>query len=170
MAIELIIAPIAIQVDCAEQAVSFRAIIIINFSAWRFMVKYRIERADTIPLIIASLMKMKTWEIINPKEAKRQGKHREMIVDPLERELKKHPDTSASARWTIELLASRRYKRHLRVTKGNKIRIDRTSIKEAARYDGKWVLETDDDTISLEDAALGYKGQPFEGHSPTFFS
>ena len=120
--------------------------------------KYRIERADTIPLIIASLMKMKTWEIINPKEAKRQGKHREMIVDPLERELKKHPDTSASARWTIELLASRRYKRYLRVTKGNKIRINRTSIKEAARYDGKWVLETDDDTISLEDAALGYKG------------
>jgi len=94
----------------------------------------------------------------NPKEAKRQGKHREMIVDLLEQELKKHPDTSASAQWAIELLASRRYKRYLRVTKGNKIRIDRTSIKEAARYDGKWVLETNDDTISLEDAALGYKG------------
>ena len=32
------------------------------------------------------------------------------------------------------------------------------AITEAERYDGKWVLETNDDTISLEDAALGYKG------------
>jgi transposase len=94
----------------------------------------------------------------NPKEAKRQRKHREMIVELLEQELKKHKDTSATAQWAIELLASRRYKRYLRVTKGNKIRIDRGSIKNAARYDGKWVLETNDDTISLEDAALGYKG------------
>ncbi len=34
---------------------------------------------------------------------------------------------------------------------------NRGSIKEAARYDGKWVLKTNDDTISLEDAACGYK-------------
>ncbi len=94
----------------------------------------------------------------NPREAERQRKHREMIVGLLEQELKKHKDTMATAQWAIELLASRRYKRYLRVTKGNKIRIDRGSIKEAAKYDGKWVLETNDDTISLEDAALGYKG------------
>jgi len=84
--------------------------------------------------------------------------HREMVVELLERELKKHPDASASAQWAIELLASRRFKRYLRVTKSNKVRINRGSIKEAARYDGKWVLETNDDTISLEDAAFGYKG------------
>ena len=94
----------------------------------------------------------------NPKEAVRQKKHREMLVGLLEQELEKHSDTSASAQWAIDLLASRRFKRYLRVTKGNKIRIDRGKIKEAARYDGKWVLETNDDTISLEDAACGYKG------------
>lgn len=94
----------------------------------------------------------------NPNEAERQRKHREMIVTLLEQELKKHKDTSATAQWAIDLLASRRYKRYLRVTKGKKIRIDRGSIKKAAKYDGKWVLETNDDTISLEDAALGYKG------------
>lgn len=94
----------------------------------------------------------------NPNEAERQRKHREMIVDTLEQELKKHKETSATAQWAIELLASRRFKRYLRVTKGNKICIDRGSIKQAAKYDGKWVLETNDDTISLEDAALGYRG------------
>ncbi len=93
----------------------------------------------------------------NPKEAERQRKHRQMIIELLERELESHPDASASAQWAIELLASRRFKRYLKVTKGNKVRINRGSIKEAARYDGKWVLETNDDTISLEDAACGYK-------------
>jgi len=93
----------------------------------------------------------------NPKEAKRQSKHRQMIIDLLERELESHPDASASAQWAIELLASRRFKRYLKVTKANKVRINRGSIKKAARYDGKWVLETNDDTISLEDAACGYK-------------
>jgi len=94
----------------------------------------------------------------NPKEAERQSKHREMIIELLELELAKHRDKNASAQWAVELLASRRFKRYLAVTKSNKLRIDRSSIREAAKYDGKWVLETNDDTISLEDAALGYKG------------
>ncbi len=94
----------------------------------------------------------------NPKEAKRQRKHREEVVTLLECELKSHSNSDASAKWAIELLASRRYKRYLRVTKSGLIRIDRGAIRQAAKYDGKWVLETNDDTISLEDAAMGYKG------------
>ena len=94
----------------------------------------------------------------NPKEAKRQQKHREMIIEHLEQELSSHRDNSATAKWAIELLASKRFKRYLRITKGQQVRIDRGSIKDAAKYDGKWVLETNDDTISLEDTAHGYKG------------
>ena len=94
----------------------------------------------------------------NPKEAKRQKKHRAHIVQILEKELARHPDRSAKAQWAIELLASKRFKRYLTITKKNQIRIDRAKIRAAARYDGKWVLETNDDTISLEDAASGYKG------------
>jgi transposase len=94
----------------------------------------------------------------NPKEADRQRKHRQMIVELLEAELDRHQDKSATAQWAIELLASRRFKRYVRITKAKQIRIDRAAIREAAKYDGKWVIETNDDTISLEDAALGYKG------------
>ena len=94
----------------------------------------------------------------NPKEAKRQRKHREMIVGLLEAELEIHTVASATAQWAIDLLASRRFKRYLRVTKAGQLRIDRTAVREAVKYDGKWVLETNDDTISLEDAARGYKG------------
>ena len=94
----------------------------------------------------------------NPKEAERQGKHRGQVIELLEQELSRHPDKTASAQWAIDLLASKRFKRYLSVTKANRIRIDRSKIRQAAKYDGKWVIETNDDTISLEDAASGYKG------------
>lgn len=94
----------------------------------------------------------------NPKEAERQRTHREEIVSMLEKELASHKARDASAQWAVELLASKRYKRYLTTTEAGTIRLDRAAITEAKRYDGKWVLETNDDTISLEDAALGFKG------------
>ena len=84
----------------------------------------------------------------NPKEAKRQSEHRRAIIELLEKEIERHPNKTAGAQWAIELLASRRFKRYLRVTKSNQIRIDRTAVREAAKFDGKWVIETNDDTIS----------------------
>lgn len=94
----------------------------------------------------------------NPKEAKRQAKHRQDIVAMLEEELAGHKGNDASAQWAIDLLASRRYKKYLAVSDTGTVRIDRAAIKAAGKYDGKWVLETNDDTISLEDAAHGYRG------------
>jgi transposase len=94
----------------------------------------------------------------NPKEAQRQKKHRGQAVEALKAELAKHPDKKATAQWAIELLASKRYKRYLSITDGNQVRIDHEKIRKAEKYDGKWVLETNDDTINLEDAACGYKG------------
>ena len=94
----------------------------------------------------------------NPREAERQRRHRAEVVRFLEGELSRHPKPKATAQWAIDLLASKRFKRYLRVTKTGKVRIDHGAIQEAERYDGKWVVETNDDTISLEDAACGYKG------------
>jgi len=94
----------------------------------------------------------------NPKEADRQKKHRSLAVEVLEKELARHSDKKATAQWAIELLASKRYKRYLSITDDNQVRIDYDKIRKAEKYDGKWVLETNDDTISLKDAACGYKG------------
>ena len=55
------------------------------------------------------------------------------------------------------LLTSSRYGRYLRETSGGKLRIDRAAVAEAERYDGKWVITSNDDTLSVEDLALGYK-------------
>jgi len=94
----------------------------------------------------------------NPKEAARQKRHREEIVESLVRELGRHKNMSAANQWAIELLASRRYKRYVSINKAGNIRLDKAKIKNVEKYDGKWVIETNDDTISLEDAARGYKG------------
>jgi hypothetical protein len=94
----------------------------------------------------------------NPREAQRQRKHREQVVKELEDELESHSDLQATARWAIELLASGRYKRYLAIDNHGRIRLDREAIRQASKYDGKWVLQTNDDTISVEDAAAGYKG------------
>ena len=94
----------------------------------------------------------------NPAEAEKQARHREEIVAMLEEELKKHKDKDATRKWAITLLGSRRYKRYLTITDKGLIRIDRKAIREAAKYDGKWVLETNDDELSVEDAAYGYRG------------
>jgi transposase len=94
----------------------------------------------------------------NPREAERQRKHREQVVKDLEEELAKHPDHTATARWAIDLLASGRYKRYLTIDAKGRIRLDRKAVRAAAKLDGKWVLQTNDDTITVDDAAAGYKG------------
>jgi transposase len=93
----------------------------------------------------------------NPKQAERERTHREQVVGQLEEEVGRHRDRKATAQWAIELKASKRFGRYLRITKGGKVEIDRAAIREAERFDGKWVVQTNDDTITAEDAAAGYK-------------
>ncbi len=94
----------------------------------------------------------------NPDEATRQRLHREKLVEQLTAELAtmKQGDSGHSKR-ACELLASSRYGKYLRQTAGGKLCVDRTAVSDSARYDGKWVITSNDDTLSAEDLALGYK-------------
>lgn len=94
----------------------------------------------------------------NPNEAKRERLHREKALRELEKELGWHKDLKATSKWATELRASGRYKRYLTVDKNDNLRLNKAAIRKAQKYDGKWVLITNDDTISVEDAASGYKG------------
>jgi transposase len=95
----------------------------------------------------------------NPVEETRQRAHRSKVVAEIEAELasmKQSPARGHSKR-ACELLASGRYGKYLRQLAGGALRIDRTAIQEAERYDGKWVVTSNDDTLTAEDLALGYK-------------
>ena len=92
----------------------------------------------------------------NPKEAERQAKHRAEVIETRREELDRHPDRRASAKWAMKLLTSGRDLRYLKV-EGGEVRVDTEAIRQAPRLDGKWVLITNDDTLSVEDAASAYK-------------
>lgn len=92
----------------------------------------------------------------NPQQAERERLHREQVVRELEEELARHRDNSVDPKWAAKLRASGRYGRWLRV-RNRKLEIDRKKVREAARHDGKWVLITNDDTLSPTDAADAYK-------------
>lgn len=94
----------------------------------------------------------------NPEQAERERKHREQVVVDLEEALAEHEDHNARRKWVAQLRASGRYGRYLTVDSKGNVRIDRAAITDAARYDGKWVLLTNDDTLSAEEVAGTYKG------------
>lgn len=93
----------------------------------------------------------------NPSEEKRQREHREKLLVQLEAELDGLKDNQHHSKRACELLASSRYGKYIRRTGTGKLRVDRAAVEEAARYDGKWVITTNDDTLTAEDLALGYK-------------
>jgi len=94
----------------------------------------------------------------NPEEAERQRKHRETLLVQLEEILmglgsqkEAHPKRACA------LLASKRYGRYLKKLKSGRIKLDKTKIGGEAKYDGKFVITTNDPDLSAEDAGLGYK-------------
>jgi transposase len=94
----------------------------------------------------------------NPQEAARQKAHREQLLAELEAELdslRPLPGQEHSKR-VCALRSSSRYGRYLTQTRSG-LTIDRQAIAAAERLDGKFVVHSNDDTLSAADMALGYK-------------
>ena len=93
---------------------------------------------------------------LNQDEADRQKWRRAELLEKLKAELKNlkkdHPKAAC------RLIASKRYGRYLGVDGRGRPFLDRERIKRAEHLDGKFVLTTNDDTLSVADIALGYKG------------
>jgi transposase len=84
---------------------------------------------------------------LNEEQRRKDAADRQAIVEHLRKQLK---------RGDKDLIGNKGYRKYLRLTKGEHFTIDEEKIKEEARYDGKWVLQT-----NLADApkliALAYK-------------
>jgi hypothetical protein len=95
----------------------------------------------------------------NPQEEKRQRAHRRQILRELEAELAslKAVQGESHSKRVCQLRASRRYGRYLRLTKGGLLRIDAAKRRAAEQFDGKFVVHSNDDSLSPADLALGYK-------------
>lgn len=95
----------------------------------------------------------------NPDEAKRQKHRRDELLRELEAELKalharkdeEHPKAAC------ELRSSRRFGAYLKTGADGKLEIDRAKVAQEEKLDGKWLVITNDASLSAEDVALGYK-------------
>jgi hypothetical protein len=93
---------------------------------------------------------------LNQDEADRQKWRRAKLLEMLKAELaclkKDHPKAAC------RLVASKRCGRYLGVDGKGRPYLDRDKVKRAEHLDGKLVLTTNDDSLSVADIALGYKG------------
>jgi len=94
----------------------------------------------------------------NPQEEARQRAHRQELLQELAAELDslRHSGEGAHSKRACTLVASARYGRYLKQT-ASRLEIDPRALAAAERTDGKFVVHSNDDTLSAEDMALGYK-------------
>jgi len=93
---------------------------------------------------------------LNEEEADKQRRHRAEILALLEAELASlkadHPKAAC------RLIASKRFGPYLSQDDDGRPYLDQAKVRRAEQLDGKFVLTTNDDTLSVTDIALGYKG------------
>src|SRR5271168_2923827 len=96
---------------------------------------------------------------LNPQEAERERTRRAQLLVELNAELALLEQRAADhPKAACELMASRRYGRYLIENERGRPRLDAAKVKAAEKFDGKFVVISNDDTLSAEDIALGYKG------------
>jgi hypothetical protein len=95
----------------------------------------------------------------NPQEAERQRRHRAQVLTELTAEIESLTTQTGKThgKRVCELRASGRYGHYLRFTKTGQPRIDAARITALAKLDGKFVVHSNDDTLTAADLALGYK-------------
>jgi hypothetical protein len=94
----------------------------------------------------------------NLQEAERQRHHRQELLAALRQELERlNPEAPDHTKRACELVASKRYGRYLARGPGGRLALDTMAVRRAERMDGKYVLLTNDETLTPEDIGLGYK-------------
>lgn len=95
----------------------------------------------------------------NPEEATRQQALRERRLEEIRAELARLQGCTPAvrAKGYARLRTSKRYGKYVRPKGQDDLVLDRQAIERVARRDGKFVITSNDDTLSAEDIALGYK-------------
>jgi transposase len=111
-------------------------------------------------VIIGNGEKRKRLLIVkNIKEQQRDQRNRLQLIETLEEKVNhlnsRHRRSHSKA--VCELKSHRVYGSYIKQKKDGKLKIDRSKLRKQSRYDGKYLVETSDDTLSLRDIVLGYK-------------
>jgi hypothetical protein len=95
----------------------------------------------------------------NAEEAKRQQAHRAQLLAELEAVLPAPPTAGEGphSKRACALRASERYGKYLSQDRHGRLAIDPAKVRQAERLDGKFIVHSNDDTLTPADLALGYK-------------
>jgi len=83
---------------------------------------------------------------LNSKQARKEAKDRQAIIDSLQKKIETNPKT---------LIGNKGYRKYLKIKKDS-VTINREKIEWESRFDGKWVLRTNT-ALPAEQVALKYK-------------
>jgi len=98
--------------------------------------------------------KMRYILCYNPKGAQRDQERRERALSFIEEELSHSQGLNKSS---AKLLTHRTYGRYLKLSKNGNIGLDKAKLRTEARLDGKYILCTNDFSLSPGEIAQGYK-------------
>ena len=97
--------------------------------------------------------------VLNSEEEKRHQAIRQEIIDAVEKKMavlnkRKSRNHNKSI---CDLKSHPVYGKYVKELTDGRLKIDLKKVKLESRYDGKFLIETSDDTLSLSDIVLGYK-------------
>ena len=104
--------------------------------------------------------KRKRYVVVYSRERQERDRHvRENILNRVRAELKRIGDLKGKThtKAACALVGHRILGRYVKTLKRGQLRLDRKRIGESAKRDGKYVLWTSDDTLSIRDVVMGYK-------------
>ena len=109
----------------------------------------RKQSKDPSPLKVKDVSVAKRRYVVchNEEQAKKDKADREAIVHALREQLKQSSKS---------LVGNKGYRKFLKATRAGAFEVDESKIKSEARFDGKWVLQTDTE-LTAADVALKYK-------------
>jgi len=95
----------------------------------------------------------------NSDEEIRQLKVREQIVETIEKKLSAFNNRKSRShnKAICEIKSHPVYGKYVKELADGRLKIDKGRVAEESRYDGKFLIETSDETLSLRDVVLGYK-------------
>lgn len=109
----------------------------------------RVKSNDPSPLKVKQVLVEERRYIVchNEEQARKDRADREAIIEKLREQLKQGAKS---------LVGNKGFKKYLAAPAGDSFAIDDAKVRRDARFDGKWVLQTDTD-LPAEEVALRYK-------------
>ena len=111
-------------------------------------------------VIVGNGEKRKRFVLVkNLKTEKHDQEQRQKLIKVLNEKINSLNErkTKSHSKKVCEIRSHKVYGKYVKELKGGRLKINLSKLREESRYDGKYIVETSDDTLTLRDIVLGYK-------------